>query len=328
MVSLTMHDSLWTRPQMAIMSALLFVAPLRLTAQHEHGGHQGHASTPVDCRTLAAPPWSGLPVADRATIERLQRTTQALRRPEAASAAGFTPQFGDIPTMGVHWISRERMQDAVQADAPDHLLFTRIAGRDSLVGVAYAFRGPVDAKVPTLFESPLAAWHDHAALGGGAGNTLHMLHVWFIPSPYGPFAGNNFFLPLLAAGRALPDACWIQTEAEVARFELLATLVDVLHRRADSTAGPATRAAGRGRLGAAAARPAFANALDALATRLAPQLAAMDTAARAADRAGWERVADEALAALRPGERRLVESMRDRVKGIQSSTAGQRRGMR
>ena len=314
---------------LVLAGACSLVAPASLRAQHDHTGHQGHASTPVDCRALAAPPWTGLPASDRTVIDRLVRSAGTLNRTEAASAAGFAPQFGDIPTMGVHWISRERMQDAVQSDAPDHLLFTRIAGRDSLVGVAYAFRGPTDATMPALFESPLAAWHDHPGLGGGSGNTLHMLHVWFVPSPYGPFAGNNFFLPLMAAGQALPNPCWIQTDAEVARFELLATLVDLLHRRADSTAAPAGRTTARGRLGAATTRPAFAAALDALAGRLAAPLAAFDTAARAADRTAWERAADEVLAALRPGERRLVETLRDRLKGMQASTTEQRRrGMR
>jgi hypothetical protein len=248
-----------------------------------------------------------------------------LNRTDAASAAGFTPQFGDIPTMGVHWISRSRMQDPVQADAPDHLLFTRIAGRDSLVGVAYAFRAPTDATMPTLFESPLAVWHDHPGLGGGNGNTLHMLHVWFAPSPYGPFAGNNFFLPLLAAGQALPNPCWVQTEAEVTRFELVATLLDVLHRRTDSATAREGRGMVRGGPGARLTRPAVMNAADALARRVTPRLATLDSAARVADRDSWEKAADALLVELRPGERRLVETLRDRLKGMQASTTEQRR---
>jgi len=309
----------------ALLGFVLSVVPVTVIKQDGQAGHHDHAGAPVDCRTLAAPPWSGLSATDRATIDRLQRAARALEQTDAATRAGFIPQFGDIPTMGVHWVNRDRMQDAVQADAPDHLLFARIAGRDSLVGVAYAFRGPVDAKLPTLYDSPLAAWHDHAALGGGGGNTLHMLHVWFVPSPYGPFAGNNFLLAFMAAGRALPNACWIQSEAEVTRFELLATLVDVLHRRSDSTRAQGGRAVARGRVGAAGAGTALATALDAVATRLRPHFAALDSAARAVDRVAWDRAADQSLVELRPAERRLVETMRDRVKGIQSSSAGQPR---
>jgi len=316
-----------TRLLRTALSFALCLSPLPLAAQHDHGGHAGHAGAPVDCRTLAAPPWSGLSQADRAVIDRMRQTLQTVAEPTAARAAGFAPQLGDIPTMGVHWTNRARMRDPVQADAPDHLLFTRIGGRDSLVGVAYAFRGPVDATIPKMFESPLASWHDHADLGGGTGTTLHMLHVWFVPSPYGPFAGNNFFLPLLAAGRVLPNPCWIQSDADVTRLETLATLSDLLHRAADSSAAPAVapRRDTSGTMGAIGALPMLASVLKATAARLTPQFAALDAAARAGDRAAWERAADETLAALRPGERRVVDLVRARVKGAQASMAGQRR---
>ena len=33
-----------------------------------------------------------------------------------------------------------------------------------------------------------------------------MLHVWFVPSPDGPFAGTNPNLPFWAAGLAAPDS--------------------------------------------------------------------------------------------------------------------------
>jgi hypothetical protein len=313
-----------------LQPVLLLALPAALGAQHAE--HHHHAGAPAECRTLAAPPWSGLPAADRAAIARLQGAVAGLHRTDAASAAGFAPQFGDIPTMGVHWIHRARMQDAVRLDAPDHLLFTRIAGRDSLVGIAYAFRGPVQAAIPSLFESELAHWHDHPELGGGGGNTLHMLHVWFVPSPNGPFAGNNFFLALMGAGQALPDPCWIRTTAEVERLELVASLLDLLGRRADSMttdgagAPMATGAPGRRRAGqAAGARALLGTALADLAVRVAPPLAALDSAARRADREAWERAADATLATLRPVERRLLEGVRDRVKGIQASTADARR---
>jgi hypothetical protein len=69
----------------------------------------------------------------------------------------------------------------------------------------------------------------------------------------------------------------------------------------------------------------LASVLKATAARLAPQFAALDAAARAGDRAAWERAADETLAALRPGERRVVDLVRARVKGAQASMEGQRR---
>ena len=284
--------------------------------QHEHSAvAHDHAGKPVECRTLAAPPWSGLPASDLAVIRQLQTSLTGVQASAAAAQSGFAPLLGDIPTMGVHWVNRERMQDGVKLDQPDHLLFTRIAGHDSLVGVAYAFRGPLDAKIPATFSSELAQWHDHANLGGGAGQTLHMLHVWFVPSPYGPFAGNNFFLPLMSAGMALPSPCWIQTDAEVERLELVASLIDVVNRERDSlitTSGQGRRAMRRdGRA---------MSLLSGLADRLDPSLRALDSAALRGDRDAWQRAADQSLGLLRPLERQLLTTVRDLVKGVQAST--------
>ncbi len=283
--------------------------------QHEHSmAAHDHAGKPVECRSLAAPPWSGLPASDLAVIRQLQTSVAGVQASGAAAQSGFAPAFGDIPTMGVHWVNRERMLDGVKLDQPDHLLFTRIAGHDSLVGVAYAFRGPVDAKIPATFASDLAQWHDHANLGGGAGQTLHMLHVWFVPSPYGPFAGNNFFLPLMTAGMTLPSPCWIQTDAEVERLELLASLVDVLNRQRDSL----MTTAGQGRR--AMRRDGFAmSLLNGLADRLEPSFRALDSAAVRGDRSAWEAAADQSLNTLRPLERQLLTTVRDLVKGVQAS---------
>jgi hypothetical protein len=44
-----------------------------------------------------------------------------------------------------------------------------------------------------------------------------------------------------------------------------------------------------------------------------------------ADRDRWEQAADAILVELRPGERRLVETLRDRLKGMQASTTEQGR---
>lgn len=302
--------------------ALCVAVPRLAAAQHDHGATAAHdhAGKPVDCRSLAAPPWSGLPAKDLAAIRTLQSSLASVRSADGASTSGFAPAFGDIPTMGVHWINRDRMADGVRMDKPDHLLFTKIAGRDSLVGVAYAFRGPVDAEIPKTFASELAGWHDHPELGGGPGQTLHMLHVWFVPSPYGPFAGNNFFLAFMSAGIRHPDACWIQTTAEIDRLELVASLVDVVHRQrnpsVDGPGGAMVRRRLEGGLGAGLAD---------IAAKVEPSLRALDAAAIRGDRTAWERAADEALATLRPVERRMLTLFRDRVKGVQSSMPDSRR---
>jgi hypothetical protein len=139
-------------------------------------------------------------------IDSVAKATLPLGAPGAAKAAGFRPVFGWIPTMGVHWIDRQLMNKDKQDDraTPSQLMFSKIAGKDSLVGAAYGYFAPVgDSALPALFDGA-PAWHEHADLAP-PGQTLVMLHVWFVPSPDGPFAGTNPNLPFWAMGLAAPD---------------------------------------------------------------------------------------------------------------------------
>ena len=80
-------------------------------------------------------------------------------------------------------------------------------GKETLVGIAYAvlLRDSGDTgDTPDLFDGN-PAWHDHPDLAP-PGTNLMMLHVWFVPSPDGPFAGHNPFLPFWAAGVTPPGA--------------------------------------------------------------------------------------------------------------------------
>jgi hypothetical protein len=282
-------------------------------AHHGHGAaqdHHHHHGGPVECTTLAAPPWSGLPDRDRSMILRLEEAVAPFATPAAAAAAGFRPQFGNIPTMGVHWIHAGRMQAGIRAEEPDHLMFAEVNGEERLVGMAYAFVGPVGAEMPEFFESELAAWHDHPELGG-RDQTLHMLHVWLVPSPYGPFSGNNFFLPFLGRGVTPPDACWIDGDDAVERLELVGStfsLVNQLREPEEARGGGAAIFQLRGP--AREVLAARAERFDAFGEEL-------DAAARAGDRAAWEATADRMLAELGPVERRAVEAIRAVVKGVQ-----------
>jgi hypothetical protein len=165
------------------------------TPAHEHAGmpRMDHATPTVS------------PKAKR-EIGSVARAMNALEAPGAARAAGFKPVFGWIPTMGEHWVDNSRMDKAQQriVTAPNNLMFSRINGRDSLVGAAYAyFAAAGDTVRPALFDGT-PPWHEHANLAP-PGQTLVMLHVWFVPSPDGPFAGTNPNLPYWAAGLAGPD---------------------------------------------------------------------------------------------------------------------------
>jgi hypothetical protein len=126
--------------------------------------------------------------------------------------------FGWIPTMGEHWVARALMMNGRQTDRlkPSQLMFTKIGGRDSLVGAAYAYLTAVgDTVRPVLFDGA-PAWHEHPDLAP-PGTTLVMLHVWFVPSPDGPFAGTNPNLPFWAVGLAAPDTGRMRDPAFSAR---------------------------------------------------------------------------------------------------------------
>ena len=176
-----------------------------------------HAGEPVSCTTLASPPWSGLSETDRLQVAALRQAMSELDTPEAARAAGFNPALGDIPGMGMHWVHMGRSLDGVWIDAPDHLMFSTIDGREQLVGVAYVFIDVPETEVPIPFESDLARWHDHPQFAD-QGRTLHMLHVWFVPSSNGPFVGLNFWLPYRTAGIEPPSSCWMADEADADRI--------------------------------------------------------------------------------------------------------------
>ena len=177
-----------------------------------HIGHHGHLGQAVSCTDLASPPWAGLPAYDRSKIKDLEDSLAPLSTPTAARAAGFLPALGEIPGMGQHYVSLElSMNNDVDVDKPNNLLFAKIDGEDQLVGVAYLFMDKVNTDKEIPFESRLAAWHDHPQFAG-PGQTLHMLHVWFIESSNGPFAGLNFWLPFKTAGMDVPNPCWMADE--------------------------------------------------------------------------------------------------------------------
>lgn len=266
-----------------------FISP-NLALSQDHSAHaapsHNHASMPVDCVNLAMPPWNGLPEAARLQMATLQQDISALNTPEAAKAAGFSPVLGDIPGMGVHWVHPARMGDPVDINAPDNLMFADIDGREQLVGAAYTFYDVPDTQEPLPIDSDLAKWHDHPQFAPD-GQTLHMLHVWFVPSSNGPFAGLNFWLPFRTAGIAVPSSCWMADEADSERIQIV------------SFALVPPRAFGRGAEPQAQASSPERKAM----------IAALDVAARNVDHDAWVAAADLFIADL-------TETERDTVAGI------------
>ena len=281
------------------MAVVAVMAPRSALSQTDHAadGHS-HASAPVSCTTLASPPWTGLPDADRLQFASLQQTMAALRTPEAARAAGFQPALGNIPGMGVHYVNSARGRDPVNIDEPDHLMFSSVDGREQLVGAAFVFVDVPDTDEPIPFQSELATWHDHPQFAD-EGRTLHMLHVWFIPSSNGPFAGLNFWLPYHSAGIATPSSCWMADEADANRIRTVSfALVPPSARRG----------------------PEALQRYEARQAERSELLAALDAAALAVDHDAWVAAADVFLADLTQVERRTVEVLLSRLNMAQMSS--------
>ncbi len=261
------------------------------------GQAHNHGSEPVSCMTLAMPPWNGLPEADRMQFAALQQQMAALSTPEAARAAGFNPALGDIPGMGVHYVNSARGRDPVDVNAPDHLMFIEEDGHQQLVGAAFAFVDVPDTDEPIPFESEIAKWHDHPQFAQD-GQTLHMLHVWFIPSSNGPFAGLNFWLPYRTAGIEPPSSCWMADEADALRIQTVSFAL-VPPRR--------FRRAGQE---AAAPRPDRTEIF-----------AALDASARAVDHDAWVAAADVLIADLSESELRMIDGLLGNLGANQMSSA-------
>lgn len=221
----------------------------------------------------------------RRQIDTVAKSVTSLGTTTAAAAAGFRPRFGWIPTMGTHWVSVQKMMNGRQTDrsAPSQLMFSKINGRDSLVGAAYAYMtADNDTVRPSLFDGN-PPWHDHPDLAP-PGTDLVMLHVWFVPSPDGPFAGTNPNLPFWAVGLAAPDSNRIRRDPAFKSLVMRASVA--LGEVADSTSILPTLKE-RDDVG-----PAIAARRDSVRA-LIPELAA---AQKAHDSARWERAAKKAAA--------------------------------
>ena len=285
---------------MSIVSVAIVVAGIMtprsaLAQAHDADGHS-HVGMAVSCTDLAMPPWNGLPDTDRLQLATLQQEITALNTPEKARAAGFNPALGDIPGMGVHYVKSGGGPDVVDVNAPNHLMFIDVDGQQKLVGAAYAFVDVIDTDKVIPFDSDLANWHDHPQFAGD-GQTLHMLHIWFVPSSNGPFAGLNFWLPYQTAGVAVPNSCWMADDADAVRIQTV------------SFALVPPRRFGRG---AAAAAPA---------PDRTEMIAALDVAARADDHHAWVMAADAFIADLTPTEVTRVQGLLGNLGANQMSSA-------
>ena len=157
-------------------------------------------------------------------VARARAGTERYRDPEAARAAGYRPVGPDFPGMGRHWIHPSLiLRDTLDAAQPPILEYAELAGRPTLVGVAYAALVK-DGQSPPVLPVPAGAWHfhqgtveeesflrSHAGLGHvmpGAGPRIAVLHAWiWLDNPDGLLATDNWALPYARLGyRAPPGA--------------------------------------------------------------------------------------------------------------------------
>ena len=257
---------------------LVLFATSPLTAQTGdmsgmHGMHHaGAAPAPVSQKA-------------RREIDSVAKAVSGLSSMTAAEKNGFQPRFGWIPTMGVHLVSRQKMMNGRQTDrtAPSQLMFSKINGRDSLVGAAYGYiTADNDTVRPVLFDGN-PSWHEHPDLAP-AGLNLVMLHVWFVPSPDGPFAGTNPNLPFWALGLAPPDSARIRRDSAFKSLVMRAAVA--LGEVADSTAILPTLKE----------RPEVAAAIAVHRDSVRALLPEFRAARASQDAARWDRVATKAAA--------------------------------
>ena len=118
------------------------------------------------------------------------------------------------------------------------------------------------------------------------GRELTMLHVWFVPSPDGPFAGHNPWLPYFATGLELPDLSRLTDEADSYRIRALALAL------AETVSTPFSLDRFQERL------PEWFNFPDLETHRdaIREQIPDLDEASRIGDLDGWNAAADRAVA--------------------------------
>jgi hypothetical protein len=210
----------------SIRGALAFLALVTpVQAQHDH-----HSTTA-----------EGAALSDQ--IASVRRATERYLDHANALADGYRRFGAEGPLMGEHWYHPELVRKPLDLSRPATLQYATIAGRRTLVGVAYnvyqrpgeqppeGFAGTTDHwhvhDMPKLAKAlvadrPLLSWIvDRRAQQGriGAGDQrsqLVMVHAWiWSDNPDGMFAQQQRVLPYLRAGfpsewatRADEDAAW------------------------------------------------------------------------------------------------------------------------
>ena len=148
--------------------------------------------------------------AARAATEKYRDVREALKD-------GYVQATQDLPLIAAHFISPRHALDGVFDPAkPEMLLYAKLDGRWTLVGLSYSMPFQETETPPEGFAGPLDIWHYHTDLcfsgqrvisaqmtaeqcrqAGGrfTRNTGWMAHLWlYLESPEGLFAHQNSLL--------------------------------------------------------------------------------------------------------------------------------------
>ena len=159
-------------------------------------------------------------------VAQARAGTARYRDAAVARAAGYRPVGPDFPGMGRHWVHPALiLRDTLDPATPPILEYAEIAGRLTLVGVAYA-KLVRSGTPPAGLPVPPAAWHfhqgtveaesflrSHAGVREGAvhsapgaeGPRIAVLHAWiWLENPDGLLATDNWALPYARLGYAMP----------------------------------------------------------------------------------------------------------------------------
>ena len=232
-------------------------------------------------QSLPRPEWPTLSALAHQQIRIVDSAVAPLETVEAARNAGFAPVLGWIPTMGTHWVNQMRMFAGARFDltSPSQLMFSPVNGKETLVGVAFAYFTPVsDTTHPKSFDGD-PPWHEHPDLAP-PGSRLVMLHLWLVPSPDGAFAGHNPLLPFWALGLTPPSAERFADAAESVRIRRAALALSAV---ADTN----------GLFPIIARRPAVHEVLASEGDSIRALIPQLDAAQKAGDWSRWDAVATQ-----------------------------------
>jgi hypothetical protein len=154
-------------------------------------------------------------------IAQARAGTAKYRDQHAAIVDGYRLIGPDSPAMGQHWVEPSLLVEGrLDPRRPQILEYITVAGQPVLAGVTYAIPLAPGDEPP---DAPLgrAAWHyhsgtvdeeslplAHAAGHGRAELRVAVLHAWiWIENPAGPFASDNWALPFVRVGMAVPEHC-------------------------------------------------------------------------------------------------------------------------